>query len=267
MTGDVGYWVVMRRLTRRELSEGAAFCLELGTGLLENGAETSRVEETLRFVGIGMGIEVESVVTPTGISLTFGSGEVITRLVRIKTRSVNLDKVARLNELSRRMHDSSFTFSDLRAQVSQIRQAPPLYSETQQILATAVAAGSLTFLLGGLWGEALVAVLAALFGHYWLHKEGNEFPTFLSRFFLGFSSTVFAILASHFWQLNTEPIVVGSLLFHMPGLGFVSAVRDLMSDELIAGVARAAEAMVVTLGMASGVLACLGFSLRLGVFV
>ena len=38
-----------------------------------------------------------------------------------------------------------------------------------------------------------------------------------------------------------------------------------MAGELVAGNARLAEAVVVTLGMASGVLACLGFAVRMGV--
>ena len=255
----------MGKLTRRELSEGAAFCLELGTGLLENGAETSRVEETLRWVGESLDTEVESIVTPTGISLTFGHSEVISRIVRVKDRSVNLDKVSRLNELSRQLQAERLTTPELRARISQIRKAEPLYSSGQQLLATAVAAASLTMVVGGGFSEAGVATVAALLGILCLSRGGSEFPSFLSRFFLGFLTTVFAIAGTLVWTLSTEAIVVGALLFHMPGLGFVSAVRDLMTGELIAGVARGAEALVVTLGMASGVLACLGLAVRFGV--
>ena len=73
------------------------------------------------------------------------------------------------------------------------------------------------------------------------------------------------LVAHHYAGLDVEPVVVGSLLYLMPGLAFVSAMRDLMAGELVAGNARLAEAVVVTLGMASGVLACFGFAVRMGV--
>lgn len=255
----------MGRWTRRELSDGAALCLELGSGLLENGAETSRVEETIRLAGMALGLTAETIVTPTGITVTFGNGEVITRVARIKNRVINLDKVDRLNRLSRTLqHDAHPHLGEYRDSVQVIREAPPIYSHGHQIIATAVACACYTLSLGGGWEEATWAVSAGVLGRLLLDLVGSEFPSFLSLFSIAFLSTMFGIAGHGLSGLDTEPIVVGSLLNRMPGLAIVSAVRDLMAGELVAGVARAAEAMLVTLGMASGVLACLGFSIRLG---
>ncbi len=255
----------MGRWTRRELSEGAALCLEMGSGLLENGAETSRVEETIRLAGVALGLTAETIVTPTGITVTFGNGEVITRVARIRHRVINLDKVDRLNRLSRRLQEEEHpNLAELREMVQAIRQAPPTYSHIQQVVATAVACACYTVSLGGGWEEATWAVSAGVLGRLLLDLVGSELPSFLSLFSIAFLSTMFGVAGHSVAGLETEPIVVGSLLSRMPGLAIVSAVRDLMAGELVAGVARAAEAMLVTLGMASGVLACLGFSIRLG---
>ncbi len=254
----------MGRWTRKELGEGAALCIELGSGLLENGAETSRVEESIRLAGESMGFSVETIVTPTGITVTFGNGEVITRVARIRERVINLDKVAQLNRLSRQLHDASPNIAMFRDQVRAVRKAPPNYSQTAQLMATIVVCASFTLSVGGGWREALVAVSAGLLGRFLLDLMSSEFPSFLGLFSLAFLSTTMGVAGAVFSGLNTEAIVVGSLLHRMPGLAIVSAVRDLMAGELVAGVARAAEAMLITLGMASGVLACLGFSIRLG---
>lgn len=253
----------MGRWTRKELGDGAALCLELGSGLLENGAETSRVEESIRLAGEAMGFSVETIVTPTGITVTFGNGEVITRVARIRHRVINLDKVARLNRLSRKLHEGSPNVADFRAEVLAVREAPPCYSHYQQILATVVVCACFTMSVGGGWREALAAISAGLLGRFLLDLVSSEFPSFLSLFSLAFLSTAMGVAGNIFSGLNTEAIVVGSLLHRMPGLAIVSAVRDLMAGELVAGVARAAEAMLITLGMASGVLACLGFAIRL----
>lgn len=254
----------MGRWTRRELGEGAALCIELGSGLLENGAETSRVEESIRLAGEAMGFSVETIVTPTGITVTFGNGEVITRVARIRHRVINLDKVAQLNRLSRRLHDGIPQLGAFREEVEAVRKAPPTYTFVQQLMATALASACFTVSVGGGWEEAVWAVSAGVLGRFLLEVAGSELPSFLSLFSIAFLSTMFGVAGSIFAGLNTEAIVVGSLLAKMPGLAIVSAVRDLMAGELVAGVARAAEATLITLGMASGVLACLGFSIRLG---
>ncbi len=255
----------MGRWTRRELSDGAALCLELGSGLLENGGETSRVEETIRLAGEALGLTAETIVTPTGITVTFGNGEVITRVARIKHRVINLDKVDRLNKLSRQLREEYHpNLAELREEVQKIRLAPMAYSHAQQVIATAVACACYTVSLGGGWEEATWAVSAGVLGRLILDLVGSEFPSFLSLFSIAFLSTMFGVGGYSLSGLDTESIVVGSLLHRMPGLAIVSAVRDLMAGELIAGVARAAEAVLITLGMASGVLACLGFSMRFG---
>ena len=110
-----------------------------------------------------------------------------------------------------------------------------------------------------------MAMLAGCGTNLLMKRVANTVPSFLSLFCAGFFSSLVGLIGHNAFGLATEPIVVGSLLYLMPGLSLVSAMRDLMAGELVAGNARFAEALVVTLGMASGVLACLGFALRLGV--
>lgn len=216
--------------------------------------------------GEALGIEVEAMVHPTGVTVGFGEGEVITRVARIRERAINLSKVAELNRLSRSMHDEEeISIPALRERIREVRQRPSSYSSRVELAATALTCGCLTLVLGGGYGEALMAMLAGCVTHLLLRRFATTFPTFLSLFGAGFLSSLFGLLGHGAFGLVTEPIVVGSLLYLMPGLAIVSAMRDLMAGELVAGNARLAEAVVVTLGMASGVLACLGFAARIGV--
>jgi uncharacterized membrane protein YjjP (DUF1212 family) len=255
----------MARWTRKELADGASLCLELASGLIENGAETSRVEETVRMAGQAMGIPVESVVHPTGITVAFGEVEVVTRVARIRERTINLNKVAGLNRLSRAMYDQAkVDVPNLRARIREVRSEPSPYSDSLELVATAITCGCLTLVLGGGAGESSMAMLAGCITNLLMKRFSYTFPSFLSLFGAGFFSSMIGLFAHQLFGLSVEPIVVGSLLYLMPGLAFVSAMRDLMAGELVAGNARLAEALVVTLGMASGVLACLGFAVRVG---
>ncbi len=214
--------------------------------------------------GQALGLDVEAMVHPTGITVGFGEGEAVTRVARIKERVIDLNKVAELNRLSRALHEAPFEIEDARAQVDKIRRGHDLYSDGQRTLSVAVACACLTAAVGGGLPEVLMAVLAGCTSKKFVETFTNGFPTFLSLFVLGFLSTIFGVLGGQY-GMSTEYIVVGSLLYQMPGLAFVSATRDLMAGELVAGNARLAEAVLVTLGMASGVLACLGLALRFGV--
>ena len=234
--------------------------------MLENGAETSRVEETVRMAGQAMRMDVEAMVHPTGITVGFGEGEVITRVARIRVRTINLSKVAELNRLSRALHDEErVDIPAVRELIRQVREQPSPYGPGLEFLATAITCICLTLVSGGGTGEAITAMFAGCLTTLLLKGFSSSFPTFLSLFGAGFVSSFVALVAHSLLGLSVEPIVVGSLLYLMPGLAFVSAMRDLMAGELVAGNARLAEAMVVTLGMASGVLACLGFAVRMGV--
>lgn len=238
--------------------------MEIGAGLLENGAETSRVEETIRMTGDALGIDVEAMVHPTGITVGFGYRESLTRVARIRERSINLNKVAELNHLSRALHRGELSLVQCREGVARVRSAPALYTCPQSYWATAVSGGCLTAVVGGGVWEVLVAILAACSARRTLELFGSNFPTFLSLFAVGFLCSVFGV-AGRAVGLSSEAIVVGSLLQQMPGLAFVAAMRDLMAGELVSGNARLAEALLVTLGMASGVLACLSLAVRAGV--
>ncbi len=254
----------MARWTRRELNEGASLCLELGAGLLENGAETSRVEESIRLAAAALGSTAETMVTPTGITVCFGREETITRVLRIKERTINLDKVASLNSLSRGLDRQHLDLSRVRGRVEKIRRRESTYTWWQQFSATALVCACFALSLGGGPWEALFSITAGCLGKVFFDRFGSGFPSFLSLFFVGFLSTVLGLVAYVLVDGQTEAVVVGSLLHRMPGLAIVAAAKDLMSGELVAGVARASEALVVTLGMASGVLACLGMAVRVG---
>jgi hypothetical protein len=71
--------------TRDDLRDILAIALQGGQLLLENGAETWRVEETLQHLGVGLGAEwMDIYPTPTGIIIsTVAANEHRTRIRRV----------------------------------------------------------------------------------------------------------------------------------------------------------------------------------------
>lgn len=76
--------------------------------MLENGAETYRVEDTMIRIAEAFGIpNAQSFVTPTGIIFSIEGTALTTRLVRITERSTDLRKVTIVNDISRRISRES----------------------------------------------------------------------------------------------------------------------------------------------------------------
>lgn len=77
--------------------------LRAGQIMLENGASTARVEETVARLGATLGAEwLEVFATPTGIFASAGArGDQRTRILRITSASVELNKVAAAIDISR----------------------------------------------------------------------------------------------------------------------------------------------------------------------
>lgn len=53
--------------------------------------------------------------------------------------------------------------------------------------------------------------------------------------------------------MNTNQVIIGTIIPLVPGVPLTNAVRDLMSGDLVAGVARGAEAAVSSMSIAGGV--------------
>ncbi|MBI3927995.1 MAG: threonine/serine exporter family protein [Armatimonadetes bacterium] len=250
------------RPTRRKIGDTAFLCLELGAGLLENGAETSRVEESIALVGSSLGLATQSMVTPTGITVSAGAAEPITRIARIRERKVDLGKVSRLNSLSRRLVAGELEIEAAREQIESIRRAPAAFNPAQHRLSTAVAAACFALLAGGREAEAVFAFFAGGMVGLLIERLAPRFPPFLRLFFAALLVTSACGVLVRLFGLAGSKVVIGALMPQMPGLALVAAARDLMAGELIAGVARGAEAVLVALAMASGVMVGLSLSHR-----
>ena len=88
------------------------------------------------------------------------------------------------------------------------------------------------------------------------------FVTFLCALFIGFSVSVMQLIFKE--RVMLEPTVIGCIVPLLPGVAFTTAVRDAIGDELISGITRAVEALLIAVAIASGVGISLGMSYWIG---
>lgn len=249
-----------RPLSHRRRSEVASLCLDGGIGMLESGAETSRVEETIRYLAAAYGVQVECMVTPTGLTISVGGEDSITRIARIHKRSINLTKVTLLNELSRELVKHNVDLEHARMRVEDIREAPATFNPRTRMFAAALGGVAYTALSGGAAPEMLAGAVASLMARTLSEQMARAFPGFVCLSVASFLATLLAAVCVGLFRLDSQKIVLGAILPLMPGVSMVSSVRDLMAGELVSGLARGAEALLTATAIAVGVL--MGLSLQ-----
>jgi Uncharacterized conserved protein len=92
-------------------------CGRVGRILLENGAETSRVENTVEYVGRAADLPVVCHATMTGI---FVSSEKRTRIFKVRVGDFNLQKVDEINTLSREFTQQKISYEQLKSEVDRV---------------------------------------------------------------------------------------------------------------------------------------------------
>lgn len=230
-----------------------------GATMLQNGAETSRVEDTIRRIATSFQMEyVHSFVTPTGIFITLNDQ---TKLMRISERFINLNKVSQINDLSRKLALHNHSLEEAIEEVKKIQRQKPPYSRGLVMLAAGMAGGSFAYLFGGDLVDVAPGFMAGVVVQTVLSIfDSSPQAKFLAEFLAALLGGAFSVAAVYFGLgVHLDSIIIGSLMPLVPGVAITNAVRDMLAGDLMAGLARGSEAAITALSVAAGMATILSF--------
>ena len=237
--------------------------LQAGHLLLENGAEISRVEETIericRYYGVCSG---NAFVLTNGIFVTVGSRNEpdFAKVEHIPVSGTHLDRVAAVNQLSREIEAGMYTVREVAERLECIKSMPgkPKY---MQVLASGCGSAAFCYLFGGNASDSAVAFTAGILLYlYVLYISGPHLSKIVGNISGGALVTAICILlftAGIGDHLNF--MVIGSIMPLIPGVPFTNSIRDIADGDYISGSVRMLDALLVFFCIAIGV--GIGFSL------
>ncbi|EKN63008.1 threonine/serine exporter family protein [Schinkia azotoformans] len=246
---------------REEINEVVECCLLAGKLMLQGGAETYRVEDTMMRIAATYGFEnSHSYVTPTGIIFAVDQMEA-TRIIRITERSTDLQKVTLVNSVSRGIASREITIQEAHEQLHKIESTTHAYPIFTQIAAAAIASGCFLIMFKGGWHDFFPALVTGGLGFiFFLYVSRFVNIKFLSEFL---SSFVIGLLAVLFVKTGMgqelDKIIIGSVMPLVPGLLITNAVRDLMAGHLVSGLSKGAEAFLTAFAIGAGVAVVITF--------
>ena len=240
-------------MTREQLLSAA---LDIGEQMLISGAEVGRVEAAIRYICTAYGCRRTDVFTITSsIVLSVEDSEGIhgTQTRRITGTKTNLTRLHRLNDLSRRICREKPDYPLIRQELEAIDQTPtyPLWLE---VLASGLIGCAFAIFFGGSFVDGLVAALlgCGLRLTTWLLQKASMnaiFTNVVAAFLLSLS----AILLTR-WGLghDANKIIIGNIMLLIPGIALTNSLRDMISGDIMTGLLRFLDAVLVAAAIAAG---------------
>jgi len=224
-----------------------------GRILLENGAEISRVEETMERIANHYGVEDRSFfVLSNGIFSTSGSGYAKAEYIPFK--GAQLMRVSAVNQLCRDICSDKINQEQALIKLSEVRDMKPKHPLVQ-ILGSAIGSAGFCVIFGGGKLDLLAAfVVGAIL---WTFVVFVSAP-YLSKIAGNIVGSLLATsLCITFYKIgfgvNLGNMIIGSLIPLIPGIPFTNGIRDIANEDYIAGTTRLLDALMVFFAIAIGV--------------
>ena len=229
---------------------------DLGRLLMASGAEIFRVEESVNRLMSAYGLEPQVFAIPNCliVSLTTPRGHPITRMYRIPAHGTDIELLERCNQLCRQLCQAPPPVEEAQALVDALprrRTYPAGVVLTGHVMAASFFA---LFLGGGLedgFAAAFSGLAVSLLMLYGQRLTGSN---------LFFRTAVSAAAASGLALMlvragvgnSVEAVTIGPLMLLVPGMALTNAMREIMGGDIISGVNRTAEVLLVAAAIALG---------------
>lgn len=240
-------------MTEIQLTE---ICAEFAIMLVSYGAEIYRTEDTIRRICTAYGHKnAEIYVTPANFIITVKSpdGVPITNSKNVSGRNTNLDRVGKLNELSRficRMKPDSET---IQKHLDTIRHRRT-YSQPVLYLSYAAAGAAFTLFFGGGAVEAVFGSLLAIIVKFTSDKlSAIRASTFLNAVVCSMVMSLIAVGLSKAGAVpRFDKMIIGVSMSLVPGVALTNCMRDFISGDFFSGIYTLTEAILTAAGLAVG---------------
>ena len=237
-----------------ELAVTAGYCL------LENGAETYRVEESISRILKAYGVmSAEAFAVPSCIIVTMrtkgenGETDAYTRMKRITERGTNLGRISRINDLCRRICRETPDCRRALGELEGIRKSK-VYCFPVRVAASALIAFAFTLFFGGDLFDALWAIPCGAI----LQLATRGMSRFNTNWFFAniMGSAIVTALAFGGVQLGLgghfDKIIIGTLMNLVPGVALTNSMRDIIAGDLLSGITKLIEALMIAAAIALG---------------
>ena len=234
----------------------------ISTKLAISGAETYRVEESVRRICTAYGLDARVYAIPHSLFITIMiPGELpMTQLCRMEYLSTDLEAVEHYSNLSRKICAEKPDWEEALRWLDISNRTQKHYRFPVELLGNILVACGFCVFFGGTWLDALSAglcgLLLGLLSH-WMMKTNAFFQKIICAFVMAmFAYGLSALGLTH----NVDTCVIGALMLLVPGVLFTNALRDIIFGDTNSGINRVVEVLLIAAAIALGTAAAWNLS-------
>ena len=166
---------------------------------------------------------------------------------------MHLERVALIDTLARSLASGKLGFADASSELDRIERLSGR-GFVAGALSAAAGAGFFTLMFGGAWNDALVAAaVGALVSRFPPAMARRQMPDFFANLVAGAAATFLCLAARRLGiATSADATVIGVLMLLVPGIAVTNAIRDTIAGDLVAGVARGADAFMSAAAISVG---------------
>ena len=228
----------------------------MGYHLAMSGAETFRVEDTIHRILRAYGVECEVFAIPNcvSVSLEAANGKPLMLMRRIGFHGNDLEKLEKLNELSRRICAERPEVDTAMSWLEQTLAARRSYSAAAVYLGNLLVGLGFCLVFGGtlldcLWA-GLMGLIIGVVTRFMDKQEANPFfSTILASCLMALPAYAAAGLG---WLNSPDAAIIGTLMILVPGLLITNSMRDIIYGDTNSGLNRVVQVFLVAAAIALG---------------
>ena len=269
-TAPIGLRAQPSRMDDLTAHAALGLALRIGESMLAVGASAADVTATVLRVAAAHGLTSCQIdITHTSITLSYDRENAVplTAMRIVRTSRTDYTRLQGINDLARAVGAGALDVEEAHRRLDHVVSAPATYRRTVDALGWAGVAGSVAFLLGGGWLEAIIAALTtALIEQVLRVLNRRSLPSFFQQAAGAALATGVAVLLLA-WDVDVRSslVVAAGIVVLLAGLSLVGAAQDAISGFPVTAAARAFEVVTLTTGIVVGIAAVLDAARRAGI--
>lgn len=247
-------------MTRTELESLVEYTLNIGRQMMECGAEAWRAENTMARILRAYGLEVldaHALATQTAVTVKdqVGGHYTSTCMVLPDQTGTNLQRLEDINAAARYICDTVPTLEDLPLSLN---HRGPQWS-WKELWGYLLGSGGFAVFYGGTILDGIAAAAIAFCAYLMeqfrrVHRQHRVIYTLVACFLSGLAASFCARVG---FGDNLDMVVIGTIMIFIPGLALVNGVREIFYSDILTGMYRMVEALLITGAIALGYAAAL----------
>lgn len=239
--------------------------IDISSLMLSCGGELYRAEESIVRICKAYGateINVFSIPSSLIVTLVTTDNKSITLSKKVVQSSTDLNKLDRLNNLSRYICDFAPDYNFINSMLNDIENNNILYDNKYVTFSFAIIPGVFCLFFGGTLKDAFFTLFIGITLKFFLNKleKQNSNLIFINIICSAIASVMAILFTITGLADNYDKMIIGSIMLLVPGLILTNAMRDLMLGDMLTGILRLIEALLVAVGIAIGVAIILSIS-------